>query len=147
MENTRREREQAIVGAIAPPAASVEADMAVCLVELQNHAALVEFHGDRAVERMLNELDSLIGAGLGEGASINRVTHHPELVVALHGAGIDGALARIERVVEQFASQHELVLRIGHARSLTSTESPTAVYLRADAALSEAKDRASADTH
>ena len=146
MENTRREREHEIVGAIAPPP-SLESEMAVCLVELQNHAALVEFHGDRAVERMLNELDSLIGAGLGEGDSINRVTHHPELVVALHGAGIDGALARIERVVEQFGSQHELALRIGHARSRTSTESPTAVYMRADAALSEAKDRASAGMH
>jgi GAF domain-containing protein len=143
MESTRREREQEIVAAISPPPPSIEADVAVCLIELQHHAALVEFHGDRAVERMLNELDALIGAGLGEGDSINRVTHHAELVVALHGAGIDGALQRIERVVEQFGAQHELVLLMGHARSQSPTESPTSVYMRADAALSEAKDRAS----
>jgi hypothetical protein len=145
MESTRREREHEIVSAIAPPPPSVEADVAVCLIELQNHAALVEFHGDRAVERMLNELDSLIGAGLGEGDSINRVTHHPELVVALHGAGIEGAVTRIGSLVEQFAAQHELVLLVGHARNESPSESPTAIYLRADQMLSAAKDRMVAD--
>lgn len=142
MESTRREREHGIVAAIAPPPASIEADVAVCLIELQNHAALVEFHGDRAVERMLNELDALIGAGLGEGDSINRVTHHAELVVALHGAGIDGALARIERIVQDFAREHELLLHLGHARSQSPDETPTSIYVRADQALSAAKDAA-----
>lgn len=141
MEATRRERQHEIVAAVTPPP-SIEADMAVCLIELQNHVGLAKFHGERALERVLDELDGLIGAGLGEGDTINRVTGHPEYVVALHGAGIDGALARIQGLVDQFAKKHELTLLLGVARSASSSESPTALYMRADAALSAGKSAA-----
>ena len=144
MEYRRREREREAVDAIAPvaqAAATVEADMAVCLVELQGQARLVQWHGERAVERLLNELDAAIGAGLGVGDSIDRVTGSAEFVIALHGAGIDGALDRIHRLVADFAARHDLDLPTAHARSTSPDESPTSLYLRAEAALSDAKDR------
>lgn len=141
MELRRREREHEVAEAITPaPPPSVEAGMAVCLVELQDHAALAQFHGERAVERLLKDLDGLIGAGLEAGDSVNRVTGSTEFVIALHGAGIEGALRRIEDVVGRFAAQHEITLLMAHARAETATERPTSVYLRAEAALSEAKD-------
>ena len=141
MENRRREREREIVDAIVPAVPpSVETEVAVCLVELQDQAGLAQFHGERAIERMLNELDALIGAGLGAGDSVNRVTGSAEFVIALHGAGIDGALARIDDVVSRYARKHELVLLVAHARAESPAESPTSVYLRAEDALSAAKD-------
>lgn len=140
MENRRREREREIVDAIVPATPSVETEVAVCLVELQDQVALAQFHGERAVERMLNELDVLIGAGLGAGDSVNRVTGSAEFVIALHGAGIDGALARIDEVVMRYARNHDLVLLVAHARAESPAESPTSVYLRAEDALSAAKD-------
>lgn len=140
MEGRRREHENEAARAIAPKPPSVEQAMAVCVVELQDHAALVQWHGERAVERLLGELDALIGAGLAVGDSIDRVTGSTEFVIALHGAGVDGALARVEEIVARFAERHELVLLTGHARAATAGESPTAVYLRAEQALSAAKD-------
>ncbi len=143
MEYRRREHEREAVDAVAPvvaQAASAEADVAVCLVELQNHAALVQWHGERAVERLLNELDASIGAGLGIGDSIDRVTGSTEFVIGLHGAGIDGALARIESLVEAFAKRHELLLLVACSRATSPGESPSAIYLRAEEALSRKKD-------
>lgn len=142
MEFRRREREREVADAITLPtaSASVEAETAVCVLELQNHAALVRWHGERAVERLLAELDGLIGAGLAAGDSTNRVTGSTEFVIALHSAGIDGALARIERLVADFCARHEVVVLSGVARAATPDESPTTTYLRAEDALSQAKD-------
>lgn len=141
MENRRREREREIIEAIVPAApTSAKVEVAVCLVELQQQAALVQFHGERAVERMLNELDALMGAGLGMGDSINRVTGSAEFVIALHGAGIDGARARIGDVVRRYGENHELALLVASARAQSPAESPTSVYLCAEDALSVAKD-------
>jgi len=148
MESRSRERGQevaAILGhgvadeaALAPTAAG---SYSVVILELQDLSALVQRVGERALDRHLQQLDQLLERCLepARGDSINRVTGSGEFIAVLgtHDAG--DTLSKFEQVARDTTEALGSPLLIGAASSSTGEATP-AVFLRADQALSAAKD-------
>lgn len=149
LEVGRRDHAHAAARAMqaAPASARGATDYTVAIVELQDHAGLVERQGERATNRALDALDQALEACLPEGSghTLNRVTGSAEFVAVLRGDE-DDAGAILERLRKEAERQRQagLDLRIGFARSEAPNESMPAVYLRADEALSSEKDRRAA---
>ena len=147
MEGRRRERELERAVQLEPKVAtSAEAlnarPYAIAIFEVQGFADLVAQHGGRSVERTLQEVDRLLASVLARGDSVNRVTGSGEFIALLHGETPEAALAALRG---RFASlERELGARVlqGMAVADSPSESPEAVYLRADAQLGVAKDAA-----
>jgi hypothetical protein len=142
MESGRREHAQAATEALQPkPAtdAAAATDFTVALLEVQDYAGLVARRGERATQRVLEELDTAFHAVLREHYDVlNRVTGSTEFVAVLHGEGRDAVLARLQAEAARWLASG-LDVRIGSARSHSPTEAMPLVYLRADEALSTAK--------
>lgn len=143
MEGRRKEREHAVADTIARAAVPLPDDhhVSVALYEAQGLSAWVARAGDRAVERALDELDAAMAAGLRTGDTVTRVTGSGEFVVALHGPDIARALQRLAETVTAFEQRHGTTVLSGVAGAQSTSESPTAIYLRAYEELSAAKDR------
>jgi len=143
MEGTRRQRELEREHHLqAAPMVAATRPFAVAVFEVQDLARIAQLQGERAVERTLQEADRLLGSVLAPGDSVDRVTGSGEFVAILRGDAPDAALAALRTRFESI--ERELGTRVlhGFARAGSPTESPTAVYLRADEALSAAKDAA-----
>lgn len=135
------ERGQALEAAAHPPAREPE-PYALAIVEVQGHAALVQAWGERRVEQALVGLDAALAGALdaGRGDSVSRASHSPEAIAVVHGADAQAALDRVGEAAREFARAHGLELRIGTAHAAAPLEAAHDVFLRADAALSAAKD-------
>ncbi|MGY4515099.1 GAF domain-containing protein [Lysobacter sp. HA18] len=153
MEGTRRERqlERAVrlepaarVAAAASASDTVLRPYSIAIFQLQDFAHVVALQGDRTVERTLQEADRVLHSVLAPEDSIDRVTGSGEFVALLHGdtpeAALNGLRSRFEVIERELGTR----VLLGFARAASPDESPEAVYMRADAVLTAAKDAAPA---
>lgn len=115
----------------------------VAIFEVQGIAEAITRHGERATMRSLAQLHEALEARLrpGSGDSVNHATGSPELIVVLRGEDTDEPLNTLAAYVADFQREAGLTVLIASAKSEEPTESPNAVFLRADALLSQAKDQ------
>ncbi len=148
MEGRSREREQQVAAildhGIAEEAAIAPDDAGaytVVILELQNLSELAQRLGERTLERQLQQLDQALEQCLdtARGDSINRVTGSGEFIAVLGSSEPSDTLARFDQVARNLQENAGALLLRG-AASTTTAESNTAVFLRADQALSAAKD-------
>ena len=141
-----RQREQLLVRAafLAPPAGNEEAPPGyrVALIQVQDHAGLVEARGERIAEKILRGFDEALEACLPAGAgTIDRTTDHAEFVAILRGPDAATTLACLRHAAHAAARQAGLAVAIGCAEAADGQERLEAVYARADEALSAEKDK------
>lgn len=124
--------------AIAPNEAG---NFTVVILELQNLTELAQRVGDRSLDRQLTQLDQLLERCLDpeRGDSINRVTGSGEFIAVLGTADASDTVAKFEQVANDMGQTLGVPLLLGVA-STTTAEPTTTVFLRADQALSTAKD-------
>ena len=139
----KREREEVLAAAMAPPPAADAAPsqaFTVVLFELMDAAGAARRLGERALETAMQRLEAQLHAGLAPGDSIDRVTGSHELIGVLHGAQAEAALRGWLDAVAAF--EQDSGLRVLHAQAPANSpqEPVTAVYLRAEVALAQAKD-------
>lgn len=126
---------------LAPPPSP--APRTVVVLELQDMAGAAARLGERGVERALLEFEHTLASVVDTdaGDSVSRVTGSGELIGVLHG---DDAGTTLQKL-------HDAHLSLADARGLrfvtaaavgTDDEPLTAAFLRAEAALSDAKDAA-----
>lgn len=126
-------------GAPQPPAPG--RPRTVAILELQDYARVVERLGERATEKALQALDGSFEQCLRAGGdTLDRVTGSPEFIAVLDEAGSDAVLDCLRTTAARQQRESGLDLRIGAARTQAPGERLEQVYLRADAALSQAKD-------
>lgn len=148
MEARRRQREFDRSEVLHPQtAAGIAQVYAIAVFEVQQFAAQVRARGDRAIERLLHELDALLEPMLARGDSVNRVTGSSEYVALLHGDDTAPTIQALRERIDVFARGTGIEILHGVACSQSALESPESVYLRADAALSSAKDGAHGVRH
>ncbi|KIP87107.1 MULTISPECIES: GAF domain-containing protein [unclassified Stenotrophomonas] len=148
MEARSREREQA-VAEILNQGLEIEAGSApeaagrysVVILELQDLDALSARLGERALERQLQQLDQQLEQCLqpARGDSINRVTGSGEFIAVLGVEQDADTLAALQKVAQDLRRTLGASLLMGSAGT-DSGEPTSAVFLRADKALSAAKD-------
>ncbi|MGH8387324.1 MAG: GAF domain-containing protein [Pseudomonas sp.] len=148
MEGRSREREQQVAAilehgvaeetAAAPDAAG---SYTVVILELQDLSAAAQRLGERGLDRQLQQLDQALEQCLQpeRGDSINRVTGSGEFIAVLGSADAGETLAKLEQVARDTQQSLGVALLLGTASTHTA-EATTAVFLRADQALSAAKD-------
>ncbi len=148
MEGRSRERGQQVASileqGIADEAAAAPdsaGSYTVVILELQDLGALAQRVGERTLDRHLQQLDQALEQSLQpeRGDSINRVTGSGEFIAVLGSDAVDETLAKFRAVAEDIASRTGAVLLLG-AASTNTGESNNVVFLRADRALSAAKD-------
>lgn len=117
---------------------------AVALFEVPAFAELVAERGERIAEKTLHALDYALEGCLrpGSGDTVNRVTGSGEFVAVLHGDAAAGTLQRLRDAADAAAREAGLQVVVGAALSEDGHEAMEQVYLRADEALSAAKDEA-----
>lgn len=148
MESRSREREQQVTAilqqglaeetAVAPDAAGA---YTVVILEQQDLAGAAQRLGERGLDRHLQQLDQALEQCLesARGDSINRVTGSGEFIAVLGDYECSQTLAKFEQVAEEAAQRAGAALLIG-AAATQHGEPTTAVFLRADQALSARKD-------
>jgi len=148
LEGRHRERalQRAALLAEAPAAPVLAAgDVGYCtllIVQAQALAACAERLGERAVERTLQSLDSLLEAALvpGYGDHVSRVAGSGELIAALHGRDTQARLQAMVQVLPAFERTHGIRLLHAAAHADRPDERVEQIYLRADESLSRLKD-------
>lgn len=148
MEGRSRERDQQVASildhgvaeetAAAPDAAGA---YSVVILELQDLSELAQRLGDRGLDRQLQQLDQALEQCLqpDRGDSINRVSGSGEFIAVLGSSDVEDTLTRFKHVARE-ANQNACATLLLGAASTSTAESTTAVFLRADQALSAAKD-------
>jgi len=148
MENRSRQRRQEVAAIIdhgtpAQPTDEPGNRRTIVLLEIQDLAELSERLGERVLDRKLQQLDQTLEACMtaDHGDSINRVTGSGEFVAVLHGDDVTGTLSMLEKAAADASSLLGSPLLIG--TTTTSGKEPIhTAFLRAEAALSAAKDAA-----
>ncbi|SEM09434.1 GGDEF domain-containing protein, diguanylate cyclase (c-di-GMP synthetase) or its enzymatically inactive variants [Pseudoxanthomonas sp. GM95] len=124
------------------PAAGPDAGYTVAILEIQDLAGAAVRLGERALDKALSQLDQQLATALrsDHGDTLDRVTGSGEFITVLQGRDTQQALAQLrEQAIDQ-AARVGLTLLVGAADAASADESPDRVFLRADAALSAAKD-------
>lgn len=144
-QRLRREREDLLQEALAkpreaPPQAAAN-PYTVVLVEVMDAAGAARTLGTRVFEATLQRFAEDLQARLQPGDSVDRVTGSHELIAVLRGEEIAAGMRMLADGVAAF--EHETALRVvcADASAASAQEDVMAVYLRAERALSEAKDR------
>jgi len=148
MEARHREREleRALlfsVDAAAPaPAQAVGPGCTVALFEMLDQAGAVARLGERAVERALQQLEQALENALvpGRGDNVSRVSGSTELILLLHGNDNGDSLRRLREAADGFEQQTSLRVLSANTDADPADEALECVFLRAEAALSDAKD-------
>lgn len=114
----------------------------VAIFQVQELAAHAARLGERTLERQLHELEQRLVASLPAGDSINRTSHSADFIAVLHG---DAAATeqRLRASLDEFAARGGIVTLCGSAGTRDPHERIEQVYLRADDALTKARDAAS----
>lgn len=148
MESRGREREQQVAAILdhgvaeetagAPDAAG---SYTVVILELQDLSELAQRLGERTLDRQLQQLDQALEHCLQphRGDSINRVTGSGEFIAVLGSDHADDTVEKLQQVARATSQSLGTPLLLG-AASTSTGEATTAVFLRADQALSAAKD-------
>lgn len=125
------------------PAPTSGGDYSVVILELQQLDDVSRRVGERTLDRQLTQLDQALEQclQLERGDSINRVTGSGEFIAVLGTDKPEETLERFERAAEAVTTALGTRLLIG-AGTTSTGESNNVLFLRADRALSEAKDAA-----
>lgn len=125
------------------PAPTSGGDYSVVIMELQQLDDVARRVGERALDRQLTQLDQALEQclQLDRGDSINRVTGSGEFIAVLGTDQPEDTLERFQRAAEPVTTALGTRLLIG-AGTTSTGESNNALFMRADRALSEAKDAA-----
>lgn len=133
--------------AIATPAADAtdaapvdDTPYLLALVELQDMAGTVARLGERNTDKLLQQLDAALEQTLPPGGAdaVNRSSGSGEYVVVLHGSTAGDALARLRATIDAQTGAQGLRFLVGTAEG-RSSESPGAVFLRAETSLLDAR--------
>ncbi|MBD8635841.1 GAF domain-containing protein [Stenotrophomonas sp. CFBP 13725] len=148
MEARSREREQAVAEILnqgleleASNAPESAGEYSVVIMELQDLDALSARLGERGLAKQLQALDLRLEQCLqpARGDSINRVTGSGEFIAVLGTEQAADTLTALHEVAEEIRHTLGTPLLMGSAGTRTG-EPTSAVFLRADQALSAAKD-------
>jgi len=148
MESRSRERDQQVAAIIDHAGAGESSTVAdgagaftVVILELQDLSALAQRLGERGLDRQLQQLDQVLERCLqpDRGDSINRVTGSGEFVAMLGSGDASETVAKFDQVARDLSQSIGAALLLGTA-STQIAEPATTVFLRADQALSAAKD-------
>lgn len=144
-QGLRREREEllqdALVKPLAEPATGAATPFMVVLIELLDAAGAARTLGTRVLEGLLQRLAEDLQAGLEPGDSVDRVTGSHELIAVLRSADSAARLRQLTGAVAAFERETGLSVLCAEALAGSAQEDVMAVYLRAERALSDAKDR------
>lgn len=150
MEGRSREREQQVASILeqgvavdGPTAPTTGGDYSVVIMELQHLDEAARRVGERTLDRQLTLLDQALEQclQLERGDSINRVTGSGEFIAVLGTDKPEATLEQFQRAAESVTTVLGTRLLIG-AGTTSTGESNNVLFLRADRALSEAKDAA-----
>lgn len=150
MEGHGREREQQVstileqaVAVDGPAAPTTGGNYSVVILELQQLDDVARRVGERTLDRQLTLLDQALEQclQLERGDSINRVTGSGEFIAVLGTDKPEDTLERFQWAAEPVTTVLGNRLLIG-AGTTSTGESNNVLFLRADRALSEAKDAA-----
>jgi GAF domain-containing protein len=154
-ESHRRERElqRAALFAAAAPVAEPSVTAAepasdyrctVAIVQVQRLDALSSRLGERALGRLLGDLDGVLAACIGAEDALDRSTGSGEFILLLHGDDGGARLRALAQGIAAFTSRDDLKILLASATSAVAGERIEDLFLRADAALSAQKDAAAA---
>lgn len=137
IEQLDQSRQQA-----APLAPTQDAGYTVAILELQGLAGVVQQRGERGMEKELHALELQLEPLLDKarGDTINRVTGSGEFVAVLQGDDSQPRLQALQQALHDFQQRSGLCVLMGAAAAAQGQEATQWVFLRADAALSQAKD-------
>jgi GAF domain-containing protein len=152
LESRHRERELeraiALGGSVeeAVPEAPQADGFSIAIFEVQDLAGTSKRIGDRALGRALVQLEHALEGALrpGSGDSVSHAAGSGELIVVMHGDDCSEAYAALCAVAGEVGSAHSLRVLSAAAEADSPAQRPEEVFLRADEALSRAKDEASA---
>ncbi len=136
---------QDAVGTQAPaPDAADSGPCTIVIFEVQDMCGVIQRIGERALRRNLAQLEQLLHTGLrpDRGDNVSHVTDSADMIVMLHGDDVDVVLQPLRELVAAFERQQGLCVLVGSARAAEPGDRLESIYLRADVALSEAKDAA-----
>ncbi|QSX78867.1 GAF domain-containing protein [Agrilutibacter solisilvae] len=126
-------------GALHAPAAAPPG-FTVALFELQGYAELATQRGERGAEQLLAQLDraleSRLQASLGD--TLNRCTGSAEFVAVLHGDAAS-TLRQLREAADHEQGRHGVRICSAAAEAVDAAEPLEQVFLRADRALSQAR--------
>lgn len=111
----------------------------VAILQVQDLAGHVARLGERMLERRLHELEQQLQNALPAGDSVNRTSHSPDFIAVLHG-DVKAKEQQLRRLADTFAASSGMQLVAGSAAARSGAERIEQVYLRADEALTAAKD-------
>lgn len=144
-ERLKREREELLHEALAKPLADPAEDMAkpysVALVEVMDAAGAAQKLGTRVFEATLQRLAEALQATLQSGDSVDRVTGSHELIAVLRSGDTAAGMRALNDAVGTFARETELSILCAEAAAVSAQEDVMAVFLRAEDAMSKAKDQ------
>lgn len=144
-QRLRREREDMLLDALVKPLAATAQGAAkpytVVLLEVVDAAGAARKLGTRVLEATLQRLAEDLQALLQPCDSVDRVTGSHELVAVLRGQDPTASMHALTEAVSAFERETGLTLFCAAASAASAQEDVMAVYLRAERALSDAKDR------
>ena len=140
-QRLRREREELLLAAVVKPATDPATGYTVMLLEVLDAAGAARKLGTRVLEASLQRLAEDLQARLEPGDSVDRVTGSHELIAVLRGEGTAARMHALREAVSAFERETGVDALCADASATASGEDVMAVYLRAECALSEAKDR------
>lgn len=128
--------------AVAP--VGIGASYTVAILQVQDLAGHAMRMGERTLERHLQDLERQLQERLAPetGDSINRTSHSADFIAVLHGADTHAVERALRDSAEAFAARHGMRLLSGSAAASTASDRIEQVFLRADEALTRAKDTA-----
>jgi GAF domain-containing protein len=130
--------------AASAPAAAQAVAYTVAILQVQDLAGHALRIGERSLERLLQELDAQLHAVLAptSGDCINRTSHSADFIAVLHGLAAAATQQALCDTAAAFATRHGLQILCGSASAGSGAERIERVYMRADEALTQAKDAA-----
>ena len=144
-QRLRREREEllqdALVKPSAAPAPGEASGYTVVLAEVMDAAGAAHKLGTRVFEANLQRFAEDLQERLQPGDTLDRVTGSQELIGVLRGDHVSASIDRLGEGVAAFERETGLRVLFAEAPAVSAQEDVLAVYLRAEQALSEAKDR------
>lgn len=131
------------VAPVAKPAAPDTSGYSIAVFEVQGLAAATKRIGHRAVERALAQLQEAFEAKFRPGSAdtISHASDSPEMIVVLQGKDTAQVLQALAGVLPGYEAETSFTVLWASADSASADERPEMVFLRADEALSVAKDR------
>ncbi len=144
----RKQQQQALhqASGVGAPGTRQEGGFVTVIVELQDHAGTVARMGEGEVEQLLHTMEESLAHLLPAGCpgAVSRNPGSPECTLIFEGEGDREVLRRIREFVAQHAQATGTRILMGAAGSLRADEPMQEVFLRADDALSMAKDKSRA---